>query len=62
MFIRIQTVVAGFSKHLKSIKSGQTLVEYALILALVTLAAIVALTAMGGQLKNLFSKVSPMIT
>ena len=62
MFIRVQTVVAGFIKHPQSIKSGQTLVEYALILALVTLAAIVALTAMGGQLKNLFSKVSSMIT
>jgi pilus assembly protein Flp/PilA len=62
MFTRVQNGVAGFFKQLKSIHSGQTLVEYALILALVTLAAIVALTALGGQLKNLFSKVSSMIT
>jgi pilus assembly protein Flp/PilA len=62
MFMRIRTVVAGFLKHLKSTHRGQTLVEYGLILALVALASVVALTALGGQLKNLFSKVTSLIT
>lgn len=62
MFVRHKFAVAEFFKHLNSSQRGQTLVEYALILALVTLAAIVALTALGGQLTNIFSKVSSMIT
>lgn len=39
-------------------QSGQGMVEYALILALVALIVIVALIATGGQLINLFSNIS----
>jgi pilus assembly protein Flp/PilA len=39
-------------------QSGQGMVEYALILALVALVIIVALIATGGQLINLFSNIS----
>ncbi len=37
-------------------ESGQALVEYALIIALVSLAAIVALTFLSGKINELFSK------
>ena len=39
-------------------QSGQGMVEYALILALVALIVIVALIATGGQLMNVFSNIS----
>jgi len=62
MFIRLKSAVAFISKNLKTTRNGQTLVEYGLILALVALVTVVAVTALGGQLKNLFSKVTSMIT
>ena len=39
-------------------QSGQGMVEYALILALVALIVIIALIATGGQIINLFSNIS----
>ena len=39
-------------------KKGQSLVEYALILALVAIVVIVALTALGGESRNVMSNVS----
>jgi pilus assembly protein Flp/PilA len=39
-------------------QTGQGMVEYALILALVALIVIVALIATGGQLINLFSNIT----
>jgi pilus assembly protein Flp/PilA len=38
-------------------KKGQGLVEYALILVLVAIVVIVVLTAMGGSVNTIFSKV-----
>lgn len=38
-------------------QSGQGMVEFALILALVALIVIVALIATGGQVKNLYSDI-----
>ncbi len=37
---------------------GATLVEYGLLLALVALAAVTAMTALGGQVSNLFTNTS----
>jgi pilus assembly protein Flp/PilA len=45
-------------KRLIRLQSGQGMVEYALILALVALIVIVALIATGGQLINLYSSIS----
>jgi pilus assembly protein Flp/PilA len=39
-------------------KKGQSLVEYALILALVAIVVIVALTALGGQTQNAMQNVA----
>ncbi len=44
--------------HMYRLQSGQGMVEYALILALVALIVIIALIATGGQLINLFSNIS----
>ncbi len=41
---------------------GAALVEYALLLALIAVACIVALTFLGGQAANKFSKVGNSIT
>lgn len=38
-------------------QEGQTLAEYALILTLIAVVAVVALTFLGGTIKSLFSKV-----
>lgn len=38
-------------------QQGQTLAEYALILTLIAVVAVVALTFLGGTIKSLFSKV-----
>lgn len=53
----------GSTQHLPAFirpdskESGQGLVEYALILALVVLVVIVALLATGGQVRNLYSDI-----
>jgi pilus assembly protein Flp/PilA len=39
-------------------RKGQTLVEYGLILALVAIVVIAVLTILGGQLSNIFSRVT----
>ena len=37
-------------------ENGQGMVEYGLIIALVAVAVIVAITALGGSIKNIFNK------
>jgi pilus assembly protein Flp/PilA len=44
-----------FRRHLQS---GQGMVEYALILALIALVVIIALIATGGQVINLYSDIT----
>jgi pilus assembly protein Flp/PilA len=48
----------GNIKTLLQDESGATAIEYGLIAALVSVAAIAALTAMGSSLKGLFNTVS----
>ena len=49
-------------KHFCSDESGATAIEYGLIAALVSVAAIGALTTMGNSLKSLFGTVSNSMT
>ncbi len=49
-------------KNLMTDESGATAIEYGLIAALVSVAAITALTAMGGSLNAMFTKVSAALT
>jgi len=46
-----------FNRLIKD-ESGATMIEYGLIAALISVAAIVALTAMGGSLQTMFNTVS----
>jgi len=39
-------------------EKGQGLVEYALILVLIAIVVIVALTALGGQVNNVFTEIT----
>ena len=57
MLTKIYTQVVSRLTTLKS-KKGQTLVEYGLILALVSIVVIAVLTLLGDQLKNIFSTIT----
>lgn len=47
---------------LASEESGQGMVEYGLILALVSVAVVIVLGTMGGQLKAIFENISSHLT
>ncbi len=49
-------------KKIRKDESGATAIEYGLIAALVSVAAIGALTAMGGSLQTMFTSVSNALT
>ncbi len=49
-------------KKIRKDESGATAIEYGLIAALVSVAAIGALTAMGGSLNTMFQTVSNALT
>lgn len=53
----IEDAVQATYKYVANPKKGQGLVEYALILALVAVAVIVAITALGGGVSNKFNQV-----
>ena len=50
-------MLATFNRLIKD-EEGATAIEYGLIAGLVSVAAITALTAMGGSLENMFTYVS----
>ena len=52
--VRVQNAVASVRER----EEGQALVEYALILALVSLAAVAALTLLGGKINNVFQSIN----
>ncbi len=49
-------------KKIRKDESGATAIEYSLIAALMSVAAIGALTAMGGSLQTMFTTVSNALT
>lgn len=55
--VRVQNAVAGVRER----EEGQALVEYALILALVSLAAVVALTTLGGKITGVFNSINSQL-
>ena len=61
--VRFQTLakarkeVSGMGHRVKRRQSGQGMVEYALILVLVSIVVIVILLTMGNQIANVFSNV-----
>ena len=56
----MKRIVKKFWMALRS-KKGQSLVEYALILALVAIVVIVALTALGGHTSNAMANVANVL-
>ena len=59
----IQTILIRAKSALRRMKSkkGQTLVEYALILAFISVVAIAVLISLGGQIKGVYSTISSQI-
>ena len=51
--VRVQNTVAGLRER----EEGQALVEYALIISLVSIVAIAALTILGGKVKGVFENI-----
>ena len=51
----------GFSSRSRGSKRGQTLVEYALILALISVVAISVLMSLGTQVKGVFTTISSQL-
>jgi pilus assembly protein Flp/PilA len=49
-------------KRLVVEEEGQAMTEYGLIIGLVAIVVIVALTAMGGQLKTLFNEITTTLS
>ena len=43
---------------LRNVEEGQTLAEYALLLALIAIVVIVAVTALGGQIESVFNNIT----
>ena len=60
----IAGVIAMFKliRKLRKDEGGATAIEYGLIAALISVAAIVALNAVGGSLNNMFNSVSTELT
>ncbi len=58
LFYQIVEYVRSFVRR----ESGQDLAEYALILALVAIAAIVALTTLGGSIGNILTHISDALS
>ena len=59
----INQIVTNSKKALRRMKSrkGQTLVEYALILAFISVVAIAVLISLGGKITGVFSTISSQI-
>ncbi len=58
LFYQIVEYVRSFVRR----EAGQDLAEYALILALVAIAAIVALTTLGGSISNILTSISDALS
>jgi len=59
----INKVITSAKVALRRMKSkkGQTLVEYALILAFISVVAISVLIALGGQIKSVFTSITSQL-
>lgn len=59
--VRMQNAVAGLQSHVTELREredGQAMVEYALILALVSIVAIAALGILGGKVRTAFETIN----
>jgi len=49
--------MSGWARHRRGRQRGQGMIEYALILVLVSIVAVIILLTMGNQIQNVFSNV-----
>jgi Flp pilus assembly pilin Flp len=61
MINKVITSAKAALRRMKS-KKGQTLVEYALILAFISVVAISVLITLGGQIKSVFTTISSQLS
>jgi pilus assembly protein Flp/PilA len=59
--LSLMTAVQGFSLESVKREEGQTLAEYALILALIAAVVVGVVVILGGNIKGIFSSVSSSI-
>jgi pilus assembly protein Flp/PilA len=60
-FMNALLSVYCYFKSLFSAEEGQDLIEYALIVGLLALAAVVAMTALGGSISDMWTAVSTAV-
>jgi pilus assembly protein Flp/PilA len=58
VYLRIRNYVEGLLRQ----EEGQTLTEYALILVLIAIAAILAMTFLGNQISGIFSSIGATLS
>jgi pilus assembly protein Flp/PilA len=58
----VQYLKAWFDLHVATEEEGQGLVEYALILVLIAVAAIAIMTTLGGSVSDVFTNINDKIT
>lgn len=61
MMTKLYTAAVSRLTYLKS-RKGQTLVEYGLILALVSIVVIAVLSLLGNQLRNIFGRITDTLS
>jgi pilus assembly protein Flp/PilA len=57
-FITALVVLCSPTEHKANSWTGQGLVEYSLIIVLIAVAVIAAMSAVGGQIQSIFSKIA----
>ena len=62
LFIAAQNKLASLKKFFSKKEEGASMVEYAVLLALITAAVIVAVTTLGTNILNIFDKVNTAIS
>jgi pilus assembly protein Flp/PilA len=59
-YFKAVAAVEAFNKHMRALRkdeSGASMIEYALLAGLISIAAIVAITAVGGKVNDVFGSV-----
>ena len=59
--LRIEELVEGLAARMREAEEGQDLIEYALLAALISIVAIVAMRALGTQISALFTYISTQL-
>ncbi len=62
LYVRLMTEVNLALESAMKPREGQGMVEYALIIVLVSIAAIVALGLLGGQISNVFQRITQTLS